>query len=484
VNTPVRRVAIACLVLFLALLVNANYLQVVDAHRLRTDPHNARELLTTYDRQRGPIVAGKKEIARSVRTNDRLKYLRTYPGGPEYAHVTGYYSFVLGAKDVELSENELLAGLDDRLFGSARLSDLVTGRKRQGGAVVLTIDPAAQDAAWRGLQGKTGAAVALDPRTGKILAMASTPSYDPGLLTSHDGARIQRNWKRLLADPRQPLLDRAIAQTYPPGSLFKVVTSAAALSNGYRPDSVIPAPLTYKLPLSTHRLENFGGESCAARGRTTLTKALEISCNTAFAGLGVKLGAGALAQTARDFGIGRDDVKVPMPVAPSVFPSDLNAPQTALAAIGQFDVRLTPLQAAMIAAAVANHGVLMQPYLVDHTLAPDLSVLDRPTPQPLAEPVSAEVATELTEMMRQVVEHGTGTAAQIPGVPVAGKTGTAQHATGQPPHAWFIAFAPADAPRVAVAVLVEDGGGLGSDATGGRVAAPIAKSIIEAVLRR
>ncbi|MFL6138919.1 MAG: peptidoglycan D,D-transpeptidase FtsI family protein [Frankiaceae bacterium] len=483
-NAPVRRLAIACLLLFLALLVNANYLQVVDAHKLRTDPYNARELLTSYDRQRGPIVAGKREIARSVRTNDRLKYLRTYPGGPEYAHVTGYYSFVLGGKDIELSENELLAGIDDRLFGSDRLSDLVTGRRPQGGAVVLTIDPAVQNAAWRGLQGKIGAAVALDPRTGKILAMASTPSYDPSLLTSHDGARIQRNWKRLLADPGQPLLDRAIARTYPPGSLFKVVTSTAALSNGYAPDTVIPAPLRYRLPQSTHELENFGGESCGASGKATLTKALEISCNTAFAQLGVALGADKLAETAHAFGIGRDDVKVPMTVAPSVFPDQLDPPQTALAAIGQYDVRLTPLQAAMIASAVANHGVLMQPYLVDHTLAPDLSVLDRPPPQPLGEPMSAAVAGELTEMMRQVVAHGTGTAAQIPGVAVAGKTGTAQHAAGQPPHAWFIAFAPADAPRVAVAVLVENGGGLGSDATGGRVAAPIAKSMIEAVLGR
>jgi penicillin-binding protein A len=482
-NRPVRRLAIACLLLFGALLVNANYLQVVDAHSLRTNPHNARELLTSYDRQRGPIVAGKREVARSIPTNDRLKYLRTYPGGPEYAHVTGFYSFVLGAKDIEQSENELLAGLDDRLFGS-RVSDIITGRKPQGGAVVLTIDPAAQDAAWRGLRGKTGAVVALDPKTGKVLAMASTPSYDPSVLTGHDGSVIERNWQRLLHTQGQPLLDRAIASTYPPGSLFKVVTSAAALGNGYQPSTVIPAPNQYQLPLSTHRLSNFGGETCSPTGKMTLEKALEISCNTAFAQLGVKLGAGTLERVARGFGIGRDDLTIPMPVAPSVFPSSLDPAQTALAAIGQFDVRLTPLQAAMIAATVANHGVLMKPYLVDHTLTPDLSVLDRTAPEPLGQPISTSVAGELTSMMRQVVEHGTGTAAQIPGVAVAGKTGTAQHATGQPPHAWFIAFAPADDPQVAVAVLVENGGGLGSDATGGRVAAPIARSVIEAVLHR
>jgi peptidoglycan glycosyltransferase len=482
-NTPVRRVAVACLVLFVALLANANWLQVVDASHLRHNPHNARELLTTYDRQRGPIVAGGKEIAHSVPTNDRLKYLRRYPGGAEYAPATGFYSFVLGARGVELSENELLAGIDDRLFGS-RISDIVTGRKPEGGAVVLTLNPRAQDAAWRGLQGKPGAVVALDPTTGKILALASYPSYDPARLTSHNGTLITRNWKSLLRADGSPLLDRAISQTYPPGSLFKVVTSAAALENGYRPDSEIPAPTQYQLPQSTHKLQNFGGEVCSPSGRMTLTKALEISCNTAFAELGVKLGADKMRQTARDFGIGRTDLTIPMPVAQSVFPDQLDPPQTALASIGQFDVRLTPLQAAMIASTVADRGVLMRPYLVDHTLAPDLSTLDSTSPEQLGQPISPEVADQLTAMMRAVVDSGTGAPAQIPGVAVAGKTGTAQHAAGQAPHAWFIAFAPADAPKVAVAVLVEDGGGLGSDATGGRVAAPIARSVIEAVLGR
>jgi peptidoglycan glycosyltransferase len=482
-NTPVRRLAVACLVLFLALVVNANWLQVVDASHLRHNPHNARELLTTFDRQRGPIVAGSREIADSTATNDRLKYLRRYPGGAEYAPVTGFYSYVLGARGIELAENDLLSGLDDRLFGS-RISDIITGRKPQGGAVVLTLNPKAQDAAWHGLRGKTGAVVALDPTTGKILALASSPSYNPGLLTGHDGTVIEKNWKALLKDNGQPLLDRAISQTYPPGSLFKVVTSAAALENGYTPTTVIPAPTQYQLPQSTHKLQNFGGEVCSPSGRMTLTQALEISCNTAFAALGVKLGADTLRQTARDFGIGRDDLTVPMQVAPSVFPDQLDPPQTALASIGQFDVRLTPMQAAMIAATVADRGVLMRPYLVDHTLAPDLSTLDSTQPEQLGQPISPDVADQLTAMMRTVVEHGTGQPAQIPGVAVAGKTGTAQHATGQPPHAWFIAFAPADAPKVAVAVLVEDGGGLGSDATGGRVAAPIARQVMEAVLGR
>jgi peptidoglycan glycosyltransferase len=377
----------------------------------------------------------------------------------------------------------VLSGTDNRLFVS-RLSDLVTGRKPQGGAVYLTLNPAAQDAATKGLHGKRGAVVALDPSTGKILALASSPSYDPDLLTGRNATTIQQHWKQLTTDPAQPLLDRAIGQTYPPGSLFKVVTSAAALTNGDTPDTVIPAPDSLPLPQSSHRLTNFGGESCSSTGKMTLADALRVSCNTAFGALGMNLGWRKLNATADAFGLDHSDVHVPMRVATSVFPDDLDGAQTALSAIGQYNVRITPLQAGMIAAAVANGGTLMKPYLVDKTVAPNLTVLDQSKPQVLSHPMSADVAHELTTMMLGVVEHGTGTAAQIPGIPVAGKTGTAQHGEGQPPHAWFIAFAPANAPRVAVAVLVENGGSAGTEATGGRVAAPIARDVIQAVLGR
>ena len=482
-NPPIRRLAIACLVIFGALLVNATWLQVVDAKSLRNKPGNVRILLSEYEHQRGPIVVEPNAVARSVKTQDQLKYLRRYPFGPEYAPATGFYSVIYGATGIERAENSVLAGTDDRFF-VRRLSDLVTGRTPQGGAVVLTLDPKAQDAAWNGLEGKVGAVVALDPRTGAVLALASRPSFNPSRLSSHNATAIRRYYGELQSSPHDPLLNRAIAQTYPPGSTFKVVTSAAALSTGkYTPDTSIPAPHVLPLPLSNHKLENFGGEVCSSSGHMTLQQALTISCNTAFAGLGLKLGADTLSQQAEAFGF-NSAPRIPLLAAPSVFPNNLDRPQTALAAIGQYDVRATPLQMAMVAAGVANHGIVMSPYLVKQTEAPDLSVLETTQPQVYRRAVTSTVADDLTQMMISVVEHGTGTAAQIPGTAVAGKTGTAQHGEGAHPHAWFIAFAPAQDPQVAIAVLVEDGGNLGSEATGGALSAPVAAAVMRAVLGR
>jgi peptidoglycan glycosyltransferase len=237
------------------------------------------------------------------------------------------------------------------------------------------------------------------------------------------------------------------------------------------------------LPGTTADLGNFGGERCG-NGRTdTLEDALRISCNTAYGGLGMALGEHRLAAQAQAFGFGSSGLRLPQRVATSVFPGDLTKAQVAQSAIGQFDVRVTPLQMAMVAAAIANGGELMRPYLVRQVLAPDLSPLSVASPDVLQRAVPSSVAQQLTAMMELVVTSGTGTRAKIPGVRVAGKTGTAQHGSGEPPHAWFVGFAPADDPKVAVAVLVEDGGNLGSDATGGRVAAPIAKAVMQAVLR-
>lgn len=480
-GTPLRKVAVAVLIGFLLLLVNVNYVQVVQAKSLKNDPHNGRVLVQQFARPRGPIVVGGTSVARSVKTADALKYLRVYPDGERYAAVTGFYSFIYGATGLERAENSLLSGTDDRL-ALRRLSALLTGREPQGGAVVLTLDPKAQKAAVEGLGGRRGAVVALDPGTGAILAMASSPSYDPNPLSTHNGPSIRAAYQKLLADPDAPLLNRAISSTYPPGSLFKVVTAAAALSSGrYTPQTRVPAPTTLDLPQTTKSLGNFGGESCGDGRTDTIAHALQISCNTAFAGLGLSLGARTMAAQAAAFGLGKG-YSVPLPVAPSVYPKNADPPSTAQAAIGQFDVRITPLQAAMIVAAVANHGTLMAPYLIQAVKAPDLSTLVVAKPHKLGTPVTPQVADQLTAMMQLVVERGTGRAAQIPGIAVAGKTGTAQHATGEPPHAWFGGFAPADSPKVAVAVLVEDGGGAGSDATGGRIAAPIARSVMEALL--
>lgn len=479
-NRPIRRVAVAILGLFGLLILNANYIQVVQADDLRNRPGNARVLLREYERQRGPIVAAGSAVARSRATGDRLKYLRTYPGGEVYAPVTGFYSLVYGATGIERAENDVLSGEDERLF-VRRLGDLVTGRTPQGGAVVLTLDSRVQRAAYDALRGKRGAVVALDPSTGAILAMVSSPSFDPSVLSSHDPGEIRANYARLSAAPDDPLLNRAISRTYPPGSTFKVVTAAAALSSGdYDPQTRIPSPTQLPLPLTTRVLRNFGGGSCGG-ATSTLADALRISCNTAFGALGLRVGADRLREQAEAFGV-NTTYRIPLAVARSVFPASVDRPQTALSAIGQYEVRLTPLQAAMIAAGVANRGSVMKPYLVAEVQGPDLAVLGRTQPQVLSRAVSPAVAEQLTAMMRLVVERGTGTAAQVPGVSVAGKTGTAQHGEGAPPHAWFLGFAPVEAPQVAVAVLVEGGGSVGSEATGGRVAAPIARDVIAALL--
>jgi len=478
VNRPLRHVAIAVLVLFTALLVNSNIVQVGEASSLRANPHNVRVLYGEYKDKRGPIVAGSTEVAKSVATHDSLKYLRTYPGAAAYAPITGFYSLVYGASGIEQAEDQVLAGTSDNLF-LKRLSDEITGRTPQGGSVQLTVNPKAQQVAYQALahSGHPGAAVALNPTTGAVLALASYPSFDPSVISTHNSQADTQAYKQLLAQSSSPLLDRALNQTYPPGSTFKVITTSAALSSGkYSPSSVIPAPSQLRFADTTHTLSNFQGEECPGGGSITLAEALKVSCNTAYGGLGVKLGTAAIAAQAKAFGFGRA-VTTPLVSSPSRYVETSDPPLLADSAIGQYSDAVTPLQMAMVAAGIANGGVVMRPYLVAQTRAPDTSVLSTTKPQQFSRAVSPAVATQLTSMMEGVVQPGgTGTAAAIPGIAVAAKTGTAENTPGQTTHAWFIAFAPANAPKVAVAVLVEHGG------VGGSAAAPIARQVMCAVL--
>lgn len=477
---PLRKVTIMVLALFAILIVNATYVQVVEAKRLRDDSHNGRQLIDRYRRERGSILAGTQEIAYSKSTKDSLKYLRVYPDKALYAAVTGYYS-QFGSTGIERDKDDVLSGEDDRLLVN-RLTRLLTGRGSQGASVSLSISPSVQKAAASALGNRRGAVVAIEPSTGRILAMVSSPTFDPNPFASHDGSVVASVFDKQAAAAGSPLLNRATSSRYPPGSLFKLVTSAAALSSGkYTPSTRIPSPTTFKLPLSNNVLNNFGGETCGDGSTSTLADALRISCNTAFAQLGLSLGAKALEKQAKAFGIGSTP-PFELPLARSIFPETLDAPQTALSSIGQYDVALTPLQAAMIVAGIANHGIVMNPRLVDETRRPDLSVLDKPKSEVLSTAMSRSVADQLTQMMQLVVTSGTGTAAQIPGVAVAGKTGTAQHATGEAPHAWFGGFAPVGSPRVAVAVVIEDGGNLGKEGTGGTLAAPVARAVMQAAL--
>jgi peptidoglycan glycosyltransferase len=464
----------------LSLLIADNVIQLVQAGSLRDRPQNSRQREMDLARQRGPIVVEGKSVAESVPVNDVYKYQRRYPGGALYAPVTGYFSIV-SSTQVERAEGGVLSGQDNRLF-IRRLSDYFTGRQPKGGAVELTLDAATQQAAANALGNRRGAVVAMDPTTGAILAMVTSPSYDPNLLAVHDGTTLNTNDRKLTSDPAKPLLNRSTELTYPPGSTFKLITAAAALSSGaYHPDTQIDAPNVLRLPQSTSILNNFGGETCAAGQRESLLDAFTTSCNTAFAALGLKLGSTALADQARKFGFGSTISGFPLRQAASVFPSKIDQPQTALSAIGQFDVRSTPLQMLMVTAAIANGGKEMKPYVVKQTLAPDLSPLETTAPVQLAQPVDGNVAAELTTMMESVVTRGTGVNAQIPGIRVAGKTGTAQNAVGQAPHSWFVGFAPADNPRVAVCVFVENSGG-DPNGQGGVTAAPIARTVMQTAL--
>ncbi|WP_374928327.1 peptidoglycan D,D-transpeptidase FtsI family protein [Kytococcus sedentarius] len=489
-NPPIRRLAWLIALLFGALLVAGSWIQVVDAQDLRERPGNRRTLLNEFGRERGQILVDGEAVATSVPSEGRVPWRRTYPQGGEYAHVTGWFSLIYGSGGgLEGAQSSLLSGTDDSLF-YRRLPDLLTGRDPAGATIETTIDPGAQRAAAEALGDRRGAAVAIDPRSGAILAMVSSPTFDPSSLSQEEVSRVEAAWKQFNADPERPLVNRTIGgNTYPPGSVFKLVTAAAALEDDLlEPDSTVPAPRTYTLPGTSTTLRNFGGKACTQgeSDEQSLSDALRVSCNTAFADLGAQLGDDRLRSAAEDFGFG-EQVRVPMRVTPSTFPDDPTEAQTALAALGQHDVRVTPLQVALISAAIANGGQAKEPHLVEQILDEDLDVISRADAGELDRAVSPETAEQLREMMVSVVESGTGRAAAIPGVRVAGKTGTAEFddPDGRV-HAWFTGFAPADDPQVAVAVVVEDVGrsASGETGTGGSVAAPIARSMMEEVITR
>nr|WP_090277069.1 D,D-transpeptidase PbpA [Mycolicibacterium komanii]CRL70968.1 penicillin-binding transpeptidase [Mycolicibacterium komanii] len=487
-NTSLRRIAVTVMALIVLLLGNATLTQVLTADGLRSDPRNQRVLLDEYSRQRGQISAGGQLLAYSVSTNGRFRFLRVYPNPMAYAPVTGFYSLQYSSSGLERAEDSVLNGSDERLFGR-RLADFFTGRDPRGGNVDTTIKPQVQQAAWdameEGCDGPCkGSVVAIEPSTGKILAMVSSPSYDPNLLATHNLDAQSQAWQRLRDDPNSPLLNRAISETYPPGSTFKVVTTAAALQRGATVNTQLTAQPRIPLPDSTATLENFGGTSCGGGPTTSLREAFARSCNTAFVELGIDTGTDALRSTARSFGLDAPAPPIPLQVVESRVGPIPDAAALGMSSIGQKDVALTPLQNAQIAAAIANKGVAMQPYLVDNLKGPDLSNIATTAPQEERRAVSQQVADTLTDLM-VAAEQVTQQKGAIAGVQIASKTGTAEHGTdprNTPPHAWYIAFAPAQAPKVAVAVLVENGGNRLS-ATGGELAAPIGRATIAAALR-
>ncbi|WP_055589492.1 peptidoglycan D,D-transpeptidase FtsI family protein [Peterkaempfera griseoplana] len=484
-NKPIRRVSIFCMLLVLALMVRANWLQGVKAHALATDTNNKRVLYDRYAHPRGNIfLANGKPMTKSEFVNGlRFKYKQSWTDGEMYAPVTGYSSQTVGNTQIESLEDDFLSGNDDRLFFRNTL-DMLTGKPKQGGNVITTIDQKAQKAAYDALKGKKGAAVAIDPTTGAILAMVSTPSYDPSKFAGQDTSA----YTKYLSDPNGPMINRALKETYPPGSTFKIVTAAAMFENGApynNPNDRTQTPQVYMLPNTHTPLTNESKyEPCA---NATVLVAMEYSCNTVFAKIGHEVGKDKLAAQAEKLGFNNAKVDTPVRAAESVFPRDSDIPGTALDAIGQHNTRVTPLQMAMVASAVANNGSLMQPYMVDKEQTPDLTTISQTKPKEMSRAFSPETAQKLQTLMQGVVEssHGTGYAARIPGVTVGGKTGTAQHGENNKelPYAWFISYAKTgDTPKVAVAVVVESNEGDDrAGIAGGKLAAPVAKAIMEAV---
>jgi peptidoglycan glycosyltransferase len=468
--------------LFVALAGMITFDQYVAAPALRANPNNARAFYAGFNKDRGPLIVQGEAIAASEPVDDDYGYQRVYAEGRLYAAVTGFYSVLVGMTGLEWATDDVLQGTADSFF-LTRMEDLVTGTQPQGGAVELTLLPAAQRAAFEGLGDQAGAVVALDPETGEILAMASTPSFDPNDLAGHDTGAVQKAYDALVDDPANPLWNRAIAgNLYAPGSTFKLITAAAALESGrYTATTTLDAPATMTLPDSSAILGNWGDSACSAAGQMTMAQALAVSCNTAFASLGLALGDDALREQAERFGFG-EELAIPLTVTPSVYPAELDRPQTAMSAIGQFDDRVTPLQMAMVVSAIAADGVLYRPHLVRTERGADLEVVATTPIEKLGTPLSRSSARSLQDMMVGVVENGTGARAALAGIRVGGKTGTAEKGDGEAPDNWFVAFGQGEERSVAVAVVVEDGGKAGHQGTGGAVAGPIAQAVMEAVL--
>ncbi|MFJ6388508.1 peptidoglycan D,D-transpeptidase FtsI family protein [Streptomyces sp. NPDC091972] len=481
-NKTIRRASVFALLLVFALLIRATWVQFYEGQALADDKDNRRNAIETYSSPLGNIIVAGKAVTGSARTKDSdLAYKRTYTDGRLYAAVTGYASQAYAPTQLEGIYADLLNGTDSRL---KTVMDTVTNQRAEPGDVITTIDPSVQKAAYDALGDKKGAAVAIDPTTGRILAVVSTPSYDPSSLTDANTAGTA--WKRLTADPDKPLTNRALRQPLPPGSTFKLVVAAAALEDGLYSsvDEKTVSPDPYTLPGTVTPLGN--ENSSAPCENASIRVALEYSCNTVFAKMAVDLGQDKVRAMAEKFGFNDDEQDVPVRAYTSVYPSGMDKSSTALTGIGQFDVTATPLQMAMVSAAIANGGKLVSPHMVSTITNHGGDVLknydDEATTQQV---VSSDTAEQLRSAMQSVITDGTGTNARIDGVTVGGKTGTAQHGenNSKTPYAWFTSYGKADGKEVAVAVVVEQSDAARSEVSGNGLAAPVAKAMMEAALR-
>lgn len=503
----IRRLGIGLVALFALLFAQLSYVQVIAADDIKAKPANARrQIIAEYRVERGSILsADGLVLAKSVRNPERraeLRFRRTYPDGPLFAGLTGYYSRIYGRAELEQEANPFLSG-DAPELAVSTFTDLILGKERKGGAIYTTIDAGLQQAAASALGELPGAVVAVDPATGDVLAMVANPTYDPNAISSGTDDDIVEAWESISTDADKPLISRAKDELYLPGSTGKLVTASAALENGVDPvNDQWPNPRVLDLPQTTNTLENFGGSLCNGGSRTvSMAVAFRLSCNVTFAEIGLELGAKEMSEQARAYGFCATDppeqVECEEPTIPFVLPWQNGRfpvpsyfadrqPQLAFSAIGLDNVLTNPLHMSLIAAAIANDGVMMQPRLITEVRDPTGKIVREFDAEQYGQPISDKSAQQMRAMMLSVTQGGTASSAfsGFP-IPVAGKTGTATNGENRPPNAWFTAFAPAgpgDEARIAVAVIVLDGGSLGNEATGGAVAAPIARAVIDAYL--
>ena len=483
-NQQIRRLFIVILAMFALLGVTATHNQVFQAPSLNADARNERTILHAAETDRGPIIVADTAIASSTKIEGSKRFQRTYSPGPLYAPITGFFSSAFSqATGLEAASEQILDGQSQALLVQ-RIRNLFTGAQRQGGGVVLTVNPELQQIAAEQLGRRKGAVVALDAKTGAVLALYSSPTYDPNTLAAFDSAAVNATYQALLDDPTAPLSNRAIAGSlYAPGSTFKLLTTIALLENGIAsPTTHMDSPVSAPLPGSSTSVPNALSAECGD-GHPTLTEAFARSCNTTFILASQNLTESQLSDVTQRFGFGKP-LSIPLNVTPSSFPKEMDAAQFAMASIGQFDVKVTPLQMAMVAQAIANGGTMMQPYLIAQIVDADLTVQSQTRPSVSGTPINAEIAAQLTEMMTSAVNepYGTGQHIRLNGIQVAAKTGTAETGVGEFTNGWAVGFAPAEDPQIVFAVIVE-----GDDADphpfGSTVAGPIARALLEAGIR-
>ena len=481
-NAQIRKIFVVVLIMFAMLGLAVTNTQFISAPSLNADPRNVRTNLHAAEIDRGPIIVEKTAIASSELDDDN-HYTRVYDQGSLYVSATGYFSSVgYGSTGIEAAQENVLDGQSQTLLGQ-RLRNLLTGEKRQGGGVELTLRASMQEAAAAALGDRKGAVVALDAKTGAILALYSSPSFDPNALASRDAGEVQDAYATLDADPKNPMLNRTISERYAPGSTFKVLTAIALIENGIaNPDTRMDSPVSTTLPGTNTEVSNIESSTCGD-GKPTLTEAFARSCNTTFVLASEKLTTQQLTDVTKRFGFGHEQ-EIPLTVIPSVFPSAADSAQLAMSSIGQYTVQATPMQMAQVAQTIANGGQMMSPYLIKQIVDADNQTIRKTKATEAGRPISADTASKVTGMMQAVVSqpYGSGTPMALPNVSVAAKTGTAETGEGDRANAWAIGFAPADNPQIAFAVIVE-GDETNPTPHGGDVAGPVAKAVLEAGLQ-